>query len=345
MPPETQMSRYDWNVGNLQHLSEQRTAPAPADFSASHARLQPRISDTPERYERIQYESLEPGCTLVNVYIKAKTNTIYHLEPNTSNDFLYLSYTQYERGIVLRHRGVSTEQYISGQKVCSFYNNLYGDESHLSAGTVARTRFFAFTREWLQEHLDTSQLPADSPLMRILQKQTEKVTINTGPFQSKLLEELDTLMDAGFRSPLFLLEFKKISYSLISNGLNVFLAPESVPANYPTHHQNGINRIADYLDEHFQKGFPGLSALADIGNMSITTMRRQFEQQIGYTPFSYFQHRQMNFATEQLQRKIPVKEVAHSLGIRNPANFTRLFRKYYGITPADMRKKMIMNDK
>ncbi|WP_212006172.1 AraC family transcriptional regulator [Chitinophaga sp. HK235] len=340
------MSKHYWKVGNLHHLAEQQAAPASvsAGFALPSTRLLPRITDTPERYERIQYERLEPGCMLVNVYIKAKTDTIYHLEPSTSLDYFYLAYTLYQGEVVRKHLGVYTEHYISGQNVCSFYNNLYGYESQLSAGTVVRTRFFAFTAAWLQEKLDPSELAADSPLLQILEKQTEKIAFNTGPFQVRLLEELDALMDASLRSPLFQLELKKHSYTLISNSFKTLLTPSALPAKYPAHHEQGINLIVAYLDEHFQEGFPGLPTLAGIGNMSVTTMRRQFQQHTGYSPFDYFHRRQMNFAVEQLQRRMPVKEVALSLGIRNPANFTRLFRKYYGITPADIRKKMTIED-
>ena len=74
----------------------------------------------------------------------------------------------------------------------------------------------------------------------------------------------------------------------------------------------------------------------------IATSRRQLQRafaEVGDTSFrTYLAEVRMRKAHELLRGGgIPVRQVAHSVGYRQPAQFAKTFRRYYGAPPSSFR--------
>ncbi|MBV7529105.1 helix-turn-helix domain-containing protein [Chitinophaga sp. sic0106] len=341
MPEAPKSASLSWKVRDLDNIAETQSLPAKTGKPDAHTRLAPRITETEQRYERVSYEMLEKGCMLVSVHIQAKQDTHYHLAPNSNSDFYYLAYANYtgdvERKPLVPNAG---GEVLGGKEICSFYNNQYGYETTMKAGAVIDSRIFAFTREWLEKRVNLAVIPEEHALMCIINKTSDRIAIRSHHFNTDPLRELNALLEETPRSPLFPLLLRKFAYSLISNIFSLLSQPAEALLGSNGSHEMSVNRIIHYLEQHYRAGFPGIPFLAALAGMSEATMRRHFLHLTGNTTHEYFTKVQMNFAYESLQQQVSVKEVALTLGFRNPANFTRLFKANFGITPSAFRQKI-----
>lgn len=79
---------------------------------------------------------------------------------------------------------------------------------------------------------------------------------------------------------------------------------------------------------------PVLHELAQIATMSETKLKQLFKQTFGDTIYNYYQKARMEEASFLLKEaKLSVSETGYELGFSNLSHFSRLFRRYYGITP------------
>lgn len=79
---------------------------------------------------------------------------------------------------------------------------------------------------------------------------------------------------------------------------------------------------------------PVLNELAQTAAMSETKLKQLFKQTFGDTVYNYYQRARMEEAAFLLrQGKRSVAEAGYELGFSNLSHFSRLFEKYYGVTP------------
>ena len=79
---------------------------------------------------------------------------------------------------------------------------------------------------------------------------------------------------------------------------------------------------------------PLIHTLATTIGMSETKLKQLFKQTFGDTIYNYYQKVRMEEAAFLLkQAGYSVSEVGYQLGFSNLSHFSRLFQKYYGITP------------
>ena len=79
---------------------------------------------------------------------------------------------------------------------------------------------------------------------------------------------------------------------------------------------------------------PRLPALAHAYQFSETRMKALFKQVFGDTIYNYFQRARMQEAAARLREPgVSVSDVGYALGFSNLSHFSRLFRRYYDLTP------------
>ncbi len=76
----------------------------------------------------------------------------------------------------------------------------------------------------------------------------------------------------------------------------------------------------------------------------VASSRRQLQRayaEIGRTTFrEHLTAVRMNHAAEMLQgRGLTVREIAHRVGYRQPAQFAKAFRRHHGVPPSDFRAR------
>lgn len=297
-------------------------------------------ADSKELLTSFQYEKIEEGCYLFVVDMEAVENTRIAISGDREIEYYCLSY-QLIRGDVNKTPNKDTyhqSKTLSLPRICSFYNNLFDYETAFEEKSGVRAFIFCFTKEWLGSNIDLEAVDASAGFMKVLSKEMEGIAYFNDNFYKDTFDELDKIISGANRSPVYNLVVKKLSLVLIADFFSIVTDPVSV-LNVPALPQefDGVEQIKSYINKNFKKGFPGLNVLADIGKMTVPTMRRQFKRQTGKTAFDYFREVQMRHAFELLQNGSQVKQVAHLLNFRNPANLSRIFKEVYRIAPKEVQ--------
>lgn len=99
-----------------------------------------------------------------------------------------------------------------------------------------------------------------------------------------------------------------------------------------------IQGVRLHLMNHYQEK----QTLEDLGtrfNINPYYLQKQFKRYVGMSPSEYQIYLRMNKAKELLRSsKLPIGEIAYSIGMENLGYFTRLFKKQEGMTPHEYRK-------
>ena len=83
-----------------------------------------------------------------------------------------------------------------------------------------------------------------------------------------------------------------------------------------------------------------LNKIADAGKISISNCNVIFKKYLKESPIKYLLNYRLMKSTELLvENALPITEVAFEVGFSNPSYFIDAFKKAYGLTPNEYRKK------
>lgn len=98
-----------------------------------------------------------------------------------------------------------------------------------------------------------------------------------------------------------------------------------------------VSQAVSYIEAHYD-GKISLTALADHVGLSSSYLCRVFKEETGFNINTYINNLRMTKAVRLLEDKsCYIKEVAISVGFDDQLYFSRLFKKYYGVTPSQYR--------
>ncbi len=98
--------------------------------------------------------------------------------------------------------------------------------------------------------------------------------------------------------------------------------------------------MKDYIETHLED--VNLERLSEMVYMSPAYVSRYFKQETGQNFQEYLIERRMEKAAMLLADiRYRVGEVSELVGYKNPFNFTRTFKRYFGETPRDYRFRML----
>lgn len=110
--------------------------------------------------------------------------------------------------------------------------------------------------------------------------------------------------------------------------------------NYPNNaERNGAEKLIKYIEKNYAKKIT-MQDLIDNGNMSESTILRNFKRITGYPPFEY-QMRQRMFASIQklIYTDYDITQIAYAVGFNDSNYFSRCFKKFINMTPREYRMK------
>ncbi len=114
------------------------------------------------------------------------------------------------------------------------------------------------------------------------------------------------------------------------------VCPQAFPAagrKYP----EGVVQAQRWLDEHCCQPL-AMDAVARRFCMSASYFRHQFQQLIGLSPKQYVMFSRLARARELLAgTALPIAEIAEQCGFPDASNFSRAFRRRYGVSPSSLR--------
>lgn len=109
-----------------------------------------------------------------------------------------------------------------------------------------------------------------------------------------------------------------------------------------------LAKLESLLDNYFhsgearRKGFPTVKYCASELNLSANYLSDLLRKETGNSALNYIHSKLIELAkTELTTTDKTINEIAYSLGFEYSPHFTRLFKKYEGVTPTEYRKKVL----
>ncbi|RDY26035.1 helix-turn-helix domain-containing protein [Romboutsia weinsteinii] len=100
-----------------------------------------------------------------------------------------------------------------------------------------------------------------------------------------------------------------------------------------------IKKVIEYINNNLGKKL-ALESLAKIVNMNESYLSRIFKDELGMTISDYIKKTRLEKAKELLKENdMRVKDVAITIGIQDQLYFSRLFTKFFNMTPSEYREK------
>lgn len=102
--------------------------------------------------------------------------------------------------------------------------------------------------------------------------------------------------------------------------------------------------IISYLHEHFAEKI-SLEQVAKNVYLSPFYISKVFKEEIGETPINYLIKIRLENAKHLLlnQKDLSIKEISSIVGYEDAYHFSKSFKKYYGIPPAEYKKNILYN--
>lgn len=111
--------------------------------------------------------------------------------------------------------------------------------------------------------------------------------------------------------------------------------PGNNPAPAPVIQDIFITKLYELLDEHIDDSLFGVEQVADLMNISRSSLHRKLKNITGMTTTEVVRNYRLKKATFFLKEGFSSSETAYKTGFSSPAYFTKSFREVYGVTPGD----------
>lgn len=101
-----------------------------------------------------------------------------------------------------------------------------------------------------------------------------------------------------------------------------------------------VSQIVNYIDEHYNEKI-SLDQIAQNMYLSPVYVSKIFKEETGETPINYLIKIRLEKAKEKLSPANPdsIKNIANSVGYEDAYHFSKLFKKYYGVSPLSYKKR------
>ena len=104
--------------------------------------------------------------------------------------------------------------------------------------------------------------------------------------------------------------------------------------------RDSVDFVKQYIEEHYIDEVQ-LSDLALVAHVSPSYLSTRFKKEVGVSFSEYLVRFRINKAKDFLKKgNISCKEAAESVGYKDYAQFSKMFKKYIGITPTDYRNQI-----
>lgn len=135
---------------------------------------------------------------------------------------------------------------------------------------------------------------------------------------------------------------KQVGEALLINNILQFLllSIDAMVEKNEMLHEHPLSSLMDYIESHIDEPL-SIAALEKVSGWGRTYLFHLFRSHIGQTPNDYTQSLRCDRAREMLEvSDKPIIEIALDLGFSSSQYFSRVFRKYSGLSPSEYRKRV-----
>ncbi|MCI9540054.1 MAG: AraC family transcriptional regulator [Lachnospiraceae bacterium] len=111
---------------------------------------------------------------------------------------------------------------------------------------------------------------------------------------------------------------------------------------FDSHYKSyAVSRIVDYLDSHYNEKI-SLDRIAQNMYLSPVYISKIFKEETGESPINYLIKIRLEKAKDMLSspQAESIKKIANDVGYEDAYHFSKLFKKYYGVSPLHYKKKI-----
>lgn len=101
---------------------------------------------------------------------------------------------------------------------------------------------------------------------------------------------------------------------------------------------NVFDKFVDFIEGNYNSNID-VSKFAIENGYSPNYFCKKFTDYVGCSPSTYINKKRMELAVELLSKGLRVIEVADQSGFKDPYYFSKAFKKYYGMTPKEFKKR------
>ena len=129
---------------------------------------------------------------------------------------------------------------------------------------------------------------------------------------------------------------------LIEKTLNRFLMselPASKAKRLKEKDMDGLKEVEFILSEKELEKFPSVQELSRIAFMSSSKLKKRFKEVYGMKLYEFYNYNRLSKAKQSIESgENSIKEAAYRIGFSNLSNFSKAFKKEFGILPSQIRK-------
>ncbi len=156
------------------------------------------------------------------------------------------------------------------------------------------------------------------------------------PFSEKRINQFNQIMSI-FDNYNYDMELEYASI-LSKSFISSFIYNDIGKAINKENFENLVNSIKKYLNNHIEASVK-IDEIAQTFNYSPSYICSIFKKSTGYSINHFFNLKKMQKACEYLNyTNLNVKEISYKMGYRDPFYFSRVFKKYIGVSPKTYRK-------
>lgn len=96
--------------------------------------------------------------------------------------------------------------------------------------------------------------------------------------------------------------------------------------------------LKDFMEKNFMRDM-SMSEFARASGRSLSTFKRDFKKMSDLSPERWLTDRRLRAALELLKRGRRVTDSCFDVGFKNVSHFSATFKKKFGMTPGDVKKK------
>lgn len=127
---------------------------------------------------------------------------------------------------------------------------------------------------------------------------------------------------------------------LIEKILNRFLIEEFPSSRAPASREgdDGLKEVELILAEKEPGKFPSIQELSRVALMSSTKLKKRFKEVYGMKLYQFYNYNRLHRARQWIESgETNIKEAAYRIGFANLSNFSKAFKKEFGLLPSQLK--------